>query len=47
MDNLKHLFAGRPHWMNVLMLFCAYMTFIYMPFDLFWKPVDQDEEVWF
>ena len=28
-------------------MFCAYMTFIYMPFDLFYKPVDQDEEVWF
>ena len=23
------------------------MTFIYMPFDLFYKPVDQDAEVWF
>ena len=31
----------------VLMVFCAYMTFIYMPFDLFYKPVDQDSEVWF
>ncbi len=29
------------------MLFCAYMAFIYMPFDLFWKPVEQDMEVWF
>ena len=41
------LFRGRPHWMNALMLFCAYMTFLYLPFDLFWKPVAQDEEVWF
>ncbi len=47
MEQLKALFADRPHWMNALMLFCAYMTFIYMPFDLFWKPVAQDEEVWF
>ena len=47
MDRLKQLFSGRPIWMNALMLFCAYMTFIYMPFDLFIKPVDQDEEVWF
>ena len=23
------------------------MTFIYMPFDMFYKPVDQDQEVWF
>ena len=47
MEKLKAIFAGRPLWMNVLMVFCAYMTFIYMPFDLFYKPVDQDEEVWF
>ena len=47
MEKLKKLFAGRPHWMNALMIFCAYMTFIYMPFDLFYKPVDQDAEVWF
>ena len=47
MEKLKAIFAGRPLWMNILMVFCAYMTFIYMPFDLFYKPVDQDEEVWF
>lgn len=44
---LSALFAGRPVWMNLVMLFCAYMTFIYLPFDLFWKPVAEDEEVWF
>jgi len=37
----------RPWWMNLIFAFCVYMTFIYMPFDLFWKPVAQDEEVWF
>ena len=47
MGQVKAFFAGRPHWMNALMLFCGYMTFIYMPFDIFYKPVDQDEEVWF
>ena len=47
MDNLKQIFAGRPLYMNALIAFCAYMTFIYMPFDIFLKPVDQDEEVWF
>lgn len=47
MENLKQIFAGRPLYMNALMAFCAYMTFIYMPFDIFIKPVDQDEEVWF
>jgi len=37
----------RPWWMNGLFAFCVYMTFVYLPFDLFWKPVEQDEEVWF
>jgi len=39
--------ARRPWWMNLIWFFCLYMTFIYMPFDLFWKPVEIDEEVWF
>lgn len=33
--------------MNAILAFCAYMTFVYLPFDLFWKPVLGDEEVWF
>ena len=33
--------------MNLVMLFCAFMTFIYMPFDMFLKPVAEDQEVWF
>lgn len=37
----------RPWWMNLIFYFCAYMTLIYMPFDLFYKPVAEDEEVWF
>ena len=37
----------RPWWMNVLWGFCVYMTFIYLPYDLFFKPVAEDEEVWF
>lgn len=37
---------GRPWWMNALWAFCLYMTFIYMPYDVFAKPVAQDEEVW-
>jgi hypothetical protein len=47
LDKLKAAFTGRPIWMNALMVFCAYMTFIYMPFDLFIKPVAEDEEIWF
>jgi hypothetical protein len=37
----------RPWWMNLMFAFCVYMTFVYLPFDLFIKPVAQDEEVWF
>jgi hypothetical protein len=46
-DWLREVFAGRPWWMNVMMVFCAYMTFAYMPWDIFWKPVSADQEVWF
>ncbi len=46
-EKLKDLFVGRPIWMNLLMVFCAYMTFIYMPFDMIFKPVAEDVEVWF
>ena len=44
---LTHHWQRRPWWMNLLMGFCLYMTFIYMPFDIFYKPVADDEEVWF
>ena len=37
----------RPWWMNLLFYFCIYMTVIYMPFDIFLKPVADDEEIWF
>ena len=37
----------RPWWMNGLFYFCVYMTLIYMPFDIFWKPLEADHEIWF
>lgn len=39
--------ARRPWWMNLMLGFSLYMTFVYMPFDLFIKPVAEDQEVWF
>lgn len=39
--------ASRPWWMNLIFYFCLYMTFVYMPFDLFLKPVADDHEIWF
>ncbi|HUI27234.1 MAG TPA: SDR family oxidoreductase [Candidatus Kryptonia bacterium] len=44
---LRERFAQRPWWMNVLMLFCAYMTFVHIPLDIFVKPVAADAEAWF
>ncbi|MAS58808.1 MAG: hypothetical protein CMD42_03630 [Gammaproteobacteria bacterium] len=38
---------SRPWWMNLVFYFCIYMTFIYLPFDLFLKPVEVDQEIWF
>lgn len=29
------------------MLFCLYMALVYMPWDIFIKPVAEDQEVWF
>ena len=37
----------RPWWMNALLGFCLYMSFLYVPWDLFVKPVARDQEVWF
>lgn len=37
----------RPWWMNALLAFCVYMAVVYVPFDLFYKSVATDEEVWF
>ena len=39
--------AVRPVWMNLIFYFCLYMTFVYMPFDMFYKPVANDHEIWF
>jgi hypothetical protein len=54
MENISSLFGNlskdwhsRPWLMNLIFYFCLYMTFIYLPFDLFLKPVEGDEEIWF
>ena len=43
---LKAEWQKRPWWMNALFLFCLYMTFIYEPWDIFFKPPERWEEVW-
>jgi hypothetical protein len=45
--DVKSELARRPAWMNALFAFCLFMTVVYMPYDLFLKPVERDEEVWF
>ena len=44
---IRHQLGRRPVWMNLLMLFCAWMALVYVPWDLLVKPVVADEEVWF
>jgi len=47
MANDGSIFAGRPLWANALLVLCAFMTFVYTPWDLFFKPLAIDQEVWF
>jgi short-subunit dehydrogenase len=44
---LHDIFRDRPWWMNAVMVFCAWMAFIYVPWDIFFKPAAVDQEVWF
>lgn len=44
---IQHQLGRRPWWMNLMLLFCAYMALVYVPKDLFLKPVAVDQEVWF
>ena len=46
-DWIRERLAERPGWMNALLFFCAFMAFVYVPWDLFVKSVARDEEVWF
>jgi short-subunit dehydrogenase len=46
-DWLRDIFQDRPWWMNILLVFSGYMAFVYVPWDLFFKPVESDVEVWF
>jgi hypothetical protein len=44
--DLKAEWAKRPWWLNLILIFCLYMTFVYSPFDVLFKPVAEDEDVW-
>jgi hypothetical protein len=43
----RDVITARPWWMNLLWVFCLYMACVYLPFDIFLKPVAEDREVWF
>lgn len=47
LNKLQQNLSLRPYWMNGLLLFCVFMACIYLPWDLFIKPVAEDQEVWF
>ena len=47
LSQLKGNLGLRPHWMNALLLLCAFMTFIYLPWDILLKPLGEDQELWF
>ena len=42
----RSILAGRPAWANALLVFAAFMAFVYTPWDIFVKPVAEDQEVW-
>ncbi len=45
-DWIRHHWRLRG-WLNLLLLFSAYMALVYVPWDLLLKPIAEDEEVWF
>lgn len=47
LEFLKTEWAKRPFWMQLVWLFCLYMALIYVPYDIFFTPVAEDEQVWF
>ena len=46
-DIARRSWLRQPWWMKSLWLFCLYMTFVYMPWDMFFKPFERWEQVWF
>lgn len=44
--DVKAEWAKRPWWLNLILLFSLYMTFVYSVFDVVLKPLDEDEDVW-
>jgi hypothetical protein len=45
--DLRAELAKRSWWMNAIFAFCVFMTFVYMPYDVFVKGVEGNDEIWF
>ena len=45
-SKLQDFWTRRPWWVNCILLFSLFMTFIYSPFDVIFKPLAEDEDVW-
>ncbi|HBW84666.1 MAG TPA: hypothetical protein DEF79_11570 [Gammaproteobacteria bacterium] len=45
--SLQHQLTARPWWMQLLFAFSIFMTFVYLPWDVLIKPLEEDQEVWF
>ena len=46
-SSLSQVWHSSPWWMSLMFYFCVFMTVIYLPYDLFFKPVMEDQEIWF
>ena len=44
--DLKAEWGKRSWWLNLILLFSLYMTFVYSVFDVVLKPMAEDEDVW-
>jgi hypothetical protein len=47
LEAVKNDWHQRPWWMNLIFYFCVYMTFVYSPWDIFFKPFAEAEDIWF
>ena len=45
--SLRYQLTARPWWMQLLLAFSIFMTFVYLPWDVLIKPLGEDQEVWF
>ena len=47
MSKTKLNSVRRPWWVYPILIFCVINVVGYIPYDLFLKPVEEDQQVWF